>query len=73
MIQFPIYNVLMKIHYLGIRGKYYNFIIFFFFFFENLYLSFKACVRVNGQLSESFNIKKKKKKKKKRVRQGFSL
>jgi len=27
----PIYNVLMKIHHLGIRGKYYNFI-------ENLYI-----------------------------------
>jgi len=47
----PIYNVLMKIHHLGIRGKCYNFI-------ENLYLSSKACVRVDGQLSESFNIKK---------------
>ena len=46
-----IYNVLMKIHHLGIRGKCYNFI-------ENLYLSSKACVRIDGQLSESFNIKK---------------
>jgi len=28
------------------------------FFIENLYLSSKAYVRVDGQLSESFNIKK---------------
>jgi len=55
----PIYNVLMKIHHLGIRGKCYNFI-------ENLYLPSKACVRVDGQLSESFNIKK-------GVRQGCPL
>jgi len=55
----PIYNVLMKIHHLSIRGKCYNFI-------ENLYLSSKACVRVDGQLSESFNIKK-------GVRQGYFL
>jgi len=55
----PIYNVLMKIHHLGIRGKCYNFI-------ENLYLSSKVCVRVDGQLSESFNIKK-------GVRQGCPL
>ena len=41
----------MKIHHLGIRGKCYNFI-------ENLYLSSKACLRVDGQLSELFNIKK---------------
>jgi len=34
-----------------IRGKCYKFI-------ENLYLSSKACVRVDGQLSESFSIKK---------------
>ena len=49
----------MKIHNLGIRGKCYNFI-------ENLYLSSNACVRVDGQLSESFIIKK-------GVRQGCSL
>jgi len=49
----------MKIHHIGIRGKYYNFI-------ENLYLSSKACVRVDRQLSESFNIKK-------GVRQGCPL
>jgi len=55
----PIYNVLIKIHHLGIRGKCYNFI-------ENLYISSKACVRVDGQLSESFNIKK-------GVRQGCPL
>ena len=54
-----IYNVLMKIHHLGIRGKYYNFI-------ENLYLSSRACVRVDGLLSESFNVKK-------GVRQGCPL
>ena len=47
----PIDIVLMKIHHLGSRGKCYNFI-------ENLYLSSKACVRVDGQLLESFNIKK---------------
>ncbi|KAG4104154.1 hypothetical protein H8356DRAFT_1351160 [Neocallimastix lanati (nom. inval.)] len=51
---------IMKIHYLGIRGKCYHFI-------ENLYLSSKACVRVDGQLSESFNIKKE------GVRQGFVI
>ena len=34
----------MEIHHLVSRGKCYNFI-------ENLYLSSKACVRVNGQLS----------------------
>jgi len=55
----PIYNVLMKIHHLGIRGKCYKFI-------ENVYLSSKACVRVNGQLSKSFSIKK-------GVRQGCPL
>jgi len=49
----------MKIHHLGIRGKCFNFI-------ENLYLSSKACVRVDGKLSESYNIKK-------GVRQGFPL
>ena len=38
----PIFNVLMKIHHLGIRGNYYNFI-------ENLYLSSMACVRIDGQ------------------------
>ena len=47
----PIYNVLMKLHHLGIRGKFYKFI-------ENLYLSSKACVRVDGQLSKSFSNKK---------------
>jgi len=41
----------MKIHHLGIRCKCYKFI-------ENLYLSLKAFVRVNGQLSKSFSIKK---------------
>jgi len=41
-----------------IRGKCYKFI-------ENLYLSSKACVRVDEQLSKSFNIKK-------GVRQGLS-
>jgi len=46
-----IYNVLMKIHHFCIRGKFYNFI-------ENLYLFFKVCVRVDGQLLESFSIKK---------------
>jgi len=55
----PIYNLLMKIHHLGIRGKYYKFI-------ENLYLSSKACVRVDGKFSESFSIKKE-------VRQGCPL
>jgi len=49
----------MKIHHLGIRGKCFNFI-------ENLYLSYKACVRVDGQLLELFNIKK-------GVRQGCPL
>ena len=49
----------MKIHHLGIRGNCFNFI-------ENLYLSSKACVRVDGQLSESFNVKK-------GVRQGYPL
>ena len=49
----------MKIHHLGIRGKCYNII-------ENLYLSSKACVRVDGQLSESLIIKK-------GVRQGCPL
>ena len=49
----------MKIHHLGIRGKYYKFI-------ENLYLSSKACVRVDGKFSESFSIKKE-------VRQGCPL
>ena len=48
----------MKINHLGIRGKCYKFI-------ENLYLSSKACVRVDEQLSKSFNIKK-------GVRQGLS-
>jgi len=47
----PIYNVLMKIHHLGIRDKCYKFI-------EKLYLFSMACVRVDGQLSESFSIKK---------------
>jgi len=55
----PIYNVLMKIHHLGIRGMCYKFI-------ENLYLSSKACVRVDEQLPESFSIKK-------GVRQGYLL
>jgi len=41
----------MKIHHLGIRVKCYKFI-------ENLYLSSKDCVRVEGQLSDSFSIKK---------------
>jgi len=59
MTSVPIYNVLMKIHHLGIRRKRYNFI-------ENLYLSSKACVRVDGHLSESFNIRK-------GVRQGCPL
>ena len=49
----------MKIHHLGIRCKCYKFI-------ENLYLSLKAFVRVNGQLSKSFSIKK-------GVRQGCPL
>jgi len=40
----PIYNVLMRIHHLGIRNKYYKLI-------ENLYLSSKACVRVDEQKS----------------------
>jgi len=40
----------MKIHHLGIRSKCYNFI-------ENLYLSSKACVRVDEQKSESFSTK----------------
>jgi len=48
----------MKIHHLSIRGKCYKFI-------ENLYLSSKAYVRVDGQFSESFSIKKE-------VRQGLS-
>jgi len=47
----PICNVLMKIHHLGIRGKCYKFI-------ENFNLTSKDCVRVDGQLSESFNIMK---------------
>jgi len=55
----PTYNVLMRIHHFGIRGKYYKFI-------ENLYLSSKACVRVDEQLLESFSIKK-------GVRQGYPL
>ena len=38
---------------LGIRGKCYNFIEYLY-----KYLSSKDCVRVDGQLSESFNIKK---------------
>jgi len=41
----------MKIHHLGIRGKCYKFI-------ENFNLTSKDCVRVDGQLSESFNIMK---------------
>ena len=49
----------MKIHHLGIRGKCYKFI-------EQLYLSSKACVRVDGELSESFSIEK-------GVRQGCPL
>jgi len=49
----------MKIHRLDVRGKCYKFI-------ENLYLTSKACVRVSGQLSESFIIKK-------GVRQGCPL
>ena len=49
----------MKIHHLGIRGKYCKFI-------EILYLSSNACVRFDGQLSESFIIKK-------GVRQGCPL
>ena len=46
----PIYNVLIKIPYLHIGDKCYYFI-------ENLYLSSKACGRVDEQLSESFNIR----------------
>jgi len=41
----------MKIHQIGTKGKCSKFI-------ENLYLSSKACVRVDRQLSESFSIKK---------------
>jgi len=37
----------MKIRHLGIKGKCYNFI-------ESLYLSTKACAKVEGLLSESF-------------------
>jgi len=51
MTQMPIYNLLMKIHHLGIRGKCSNFI-------EKLYLSSKACVRVKDNYRKSYNIKK---------------
>jgi len=44
----------MKIHYLGIRGKCYKFIIYWIF----KYLSSKACVKADGQLSESFSTMK---------------
>jgi len=55
----PIYNILNKIECLGIRGKSLQFI-------RNLYLSSKACVKLNSQLSNSFNVKK-------GVRQGCPL
>jgi len=51
MTQFP---YIMKIHHFGIK------------FIENSYLSSKTCVRVNGELWESFSIKK-------GVRQGCPL
>ena len=55
----PIYNILTKLKCLGIRGKCYRFL-------ENLYLSSKACVKLDGQLSDSFDVMK-------GVRQGCPL
>jgi len=55
----PIGNILYKLDALGIRGKCYQFI-------KNLYLTSKASVKIDGQYSESFNIKK-------GVRQGCPL
>jgi len=47
----PIGNIIHKIDCLGIRGKSLKFI-------ENLYLTSKANVKLNGQYSESFRIMK---------------
>ena len=47
----PIYNILNKLDCLGIRGKCYKFL-------ENLYLTSKACVKLDSQFSEAFRIKK---------------
>jgi len=55
----PIYNILNKLECLGIRGKCYNFL-------KNLYLSSKACVKLDSQYSDTFNIEK-------GVRQGCPL
>ena len=43
----PIYNILTKLYCLGIRGKCYQFI-------ENLYLTSKACIKKDNQISDSF-------------------
>ena len=55
----PTYNILNKIECLGICGKCLKFI-------ENLYLSSKACVKIDSQFSKWFRIKK-------CVRQGCPL
>jgi len=47
----PTYYILNKIECLGIRGKCLKFI-------ENLYLSSKACVKIDLQFSKAFRIKK---------------
>ncbi|ORX75121.1 hypothetical protein BCR32DRAFT_285477 [Anaeromyces robustus] len=44
-------NNICNIYVLGIQGKCFQFL-------ENLYLSSKACVKINGQFSDSFSILK---------------
>jgi len=47
----PTYNASMKIHHFGFRGKCYKFI-------ENLYLSSKVCVRVDGNYQNHLVLRK---------------